>query len=178
MLPLGSLLVPPPARQGLFRPPLVSGRLSKATMRLPGASADATILSAVLFPILAAAVGNIDCTHVVVDHTRFDLEKLGGARSVVHRVDEGPSFINTTYTIDICKPLGKAKDVNPDDQCPNGTRCRSPPLSSISRFLVACLANERQYVRFSTRLAKTATVTCYERCSPLLASCARKVAET
>jgi autophagy-related protein 27 len=100
-------------------------------MRLPDASADAAILSAILFPLLAAAVGNIDCTHVVVDDTPFDLEKLGGARSVVHSVPEGPSFTNTTYTIDICKPLGKAKDVNAEDQCPNGTRCRSPSLCCI-----------------------------------------------
>jgi hypothetical protein len=98
-------------------------------MRFPGGAADTAILSTILFPLLAAAVGNIDCSKVVVDRILFDLSELGGARSVVHRVDEGPSFTNTTYTIDICKPLGKAKNVKGDDQCPHGTRSRSLILS-------------------------------------------------
>ena len=94
-------------------------------MRLPGSAADTAILSTILFPIFSAAVGNIDCTRVVVNKIPFNLKELGGARSVVHSVDLGPSHTNTTYTIDICKPLGKAKDVNKDDQCPHGTRGRS-----------------------------------------------------
>lgn len=95
-------------------------------MRFRGSSADAAILSTIIFPLLAAATGNIDCGHVLVDDTLFNLKELGGARSVIHSVDQGPSFTNTTYTIDICRPLGKAKHVNAEDQCPNGTRRRSP----------------------------------------------------
>jgi len=93
-------------------------------MRLPSGPADAAILSTVLFPLLAAAVGSINCDLVIAgkDRTTFNLHELGGPRSVVHRVDEGPSYTNTTYTIDICKPLGKVKHVKADDQCPNGTR--------------------------------------------------------
>lgn len=94
-------------------------------MRFPGASADAALLSTIIFPLFAAATGNIDCSKVVVDDARFDLRELGGARSVVHSVDQGPSFANTTYTVDICRPLGKAKHIEPKDQCPNGTRRRS-----------------------------------------------------
>lgn len=95
-------------------------------MRLPGSHADTAMLSTLLFPVIVAAVGHIDCTRVVVDNTNFNLEKLGGPRSVINQVNEGASFTNTTYTIDICRPLGKAKDVPTDDQCPNGTRRRSP----------------------------------------------------
>lgn len=91
-------------------------------MRLSGRAADTAILSTILFPIFSVAVGNIDCTRVVVNKIPFNLKELGGARSVVHSVDLGPSHTNTTYTIDICKPLGKAKDVKKDDQCPHGTR--------------------------------------------------------
>jgi hypothetical protein len=72
--------------------------------------------------MFAAAAGNIDCGRVVVDKQSFDLRELGGARSVVHSVDNGVSYTNTTYTIDVCRPLGKAKHVKPEDQCPNGTR--------------------------------------------------------
>ena len=91
-------------------------------MRLPGGAADTAILSALIFPMLAAAAGNIDCSKVVVDKSHFNLETLGGARSIMHGVKEGSSSTNTTYTIDICKPLGKAKHVAPEDQCPHGTR--------------------------------------------------------
>lgn len=93
------------------------------TMRLPGGSADTAILSGLLFPMLAVAAGNLVCNQIVVDKTlTFNLEELGGPRSIVHRVDEGPSFTNTTYTIDICRPLGKAAHVKPENQCPHGTR--------------------------------------------------------
>jgi hypothetical protein len=91
-------------------------------MRLPGGAADTAILSALIFPMLAAAAGNIDCSKVIVKESHFNLETLGGARSIMHGVEEGPSSTNTTYTIDICKPLGKAKHVDPEDQCPHGTR--------------------------------------------------------
>jgi hypothetical protein len=110
--------------------------------------------------MLAAAVGNIDCTKVVVDKTPFNLKELGGPRSVVHRVDEGPSFTNTTYTIDICRPLGKAKHVNTEDQCPNRTRRESPCFVASHPPWSCAPPNENiQSVQLSIKLAKMATAT-------------------
>jgi hypothetical protein len=92
-------------------------------MRLPRSPADAAILSTLFFPLLSAAAGNIDCNHIRVDTTSFDLSKLGGPKSVMHSWNKGEnSYQNTTYTIDICKPLGKANNIPADEQCPNGTR--------------------------------------------------------
>ncbi|RFU31928.1 hypothetical protein B7463_g4427, partial [Scytalidium lignicola] len=88
--------------------------------RTPGA--DKAILSALFFPLLAAAVGNIDCHHVVVEKKSFDLSALGGPRSALQSVDHDVTFTNTTYTIDICRPLVRAPDIPKNEQCPSGTR--------------------------------------------------------
>lgn len=77
------------------------------------------MLSAVLLPLLAAASGGITCEKVVLDKTHsWDLSELGGPKSVMHSEDRGVSFKNTTYTIDICKPLKRTSK----EKCPNGTR--------------------------------------------------------
>lgn len=89
---------------------------------LGGRPADAAILSTIILPILAAASGGLDCTHVRADKIGFDLSKLGGPRSVVNSVANPASSRNTTYTIDICKPLKKVKNIDKDIQCPNGSR--------------------------------------------------------
>jgi len=91
-------------------------------MRLPGRPGDAAILSAFLLPFLANATGNFDCEDVVLDGISFDFIELGGARSVITSGNNGASIHNTTYTINICEPLGKPKGVDPKIQCPNGTR--------------------------------------------------------
>ncbi|KAH8819223.1 autophagy protein-like protein Atg27 [Xylogone sp. PMI_703] len=82
----------------------------------------ATLLSALLFPLLAAAVGNIDCHNVVVEKKAFDLSPLGGPRSALQSVPHEVTFDNTTWTIDICRPLKRAKDEPKDEQCVGGTR--------------------------------------------------------
>ncbi|KAG4440330.1 hypothetical protein IFR05_004182 [Cadophora sp. M221] len=88
-------------------------------MRLPRNPADAAMLAAILFPLLTSAAGGIDCEHIVIDGThRWNLQKLGGPRSVLHSEDRGASLRNTTYTIDICKPL-KRKSTQ---TCPGNTR--------------------------------------------------------
>lgn len=74
-----------------------------------------------LLPSLAFGI-NLDCKHVRVETTDFDLSELGGPRSVLHSVDQGLSFKNTTFTIDICKGLQRKKDVPREHQCPDGTR--------------------------------------------------------
>ncbi|KAL2075888.1 hypothetical protein VTL71DRAFT_831 [Oculimacula yallundae] len=87
-------------------------------MRLPRNSAEAALLSAILFPLLAAATGGFDCDNVVADKKQFKLSKLGGPRSALDFEDRGASFRNITYTIDICKPLQRESK----DTCPGGTR--------------------------------------------------------
>lgn len=88
-------------------------------MRLLRNPADAALLSAILFPLLAAAAGGITCDKIVIDKTHhWNLEKLGGPRSVLHSEDRGVSYRNTTYTIDICKPLRRKSS----QTCPGNTR--------------------------------------------------------
>jgi len=101
-------------------------------MQLPGRPGDAAILSAFLLPFLANATGNFDCGDIVLDHIPFDFSELGGARSVITSVDKGASIHNTTYTVNICKPLGKVKGVDPKIQCPNGTRCKHVLLHDMA----------------------------------------------
>ncbi|KAH7133355.1 autophagy-related protein 27 [Dactylonectria estremocensis] len=91
-------------------------------------------LSALLLPLLVAPVwggSTLTCENIRVDGHSFDLSKLGGPHSVVtSRLQSSPpAHFNTTYTLDICKPLkmsGKPKG----EECPNGTR-----VCAITRFL-------------------------------------------
>ncbi|KAF3481238.1 Atg27p [Arthroderma uncinatum] len=55
-----------------------------------------------LFSTFASA--DLDCTHIKVDGVSWDLSKLGGA----HALSEITGDFNTTYTLDICKPLTKS----------------------------------------------------------------------
>ena len=93
-------------------------------MRLPGAPADTAIFSTILFPLLATAYGGFDCNRVVLDNgnAKYDFHELGGARAVMHGFDNIQSWKNTTYTLDLCRPLGKARNRPKGEQCPNGTR--------------------------------------------------------
>lgn len=74
----------------------------------------------------------LSCEHIRVDKQSFNLEKLGGPHSVVTTLREPPSHSNTTYTVDICKPLEKKEEseVPKGEQCPTGTRgvSHSPSL--------------------------------------------------
>lgn len=69
----------------------------------------------------ASAVA-FNCDHVRVDKTDFNLEKLGGPHSVVTTLRQPPSHSNTSYTVDICKPLKRKGDVPKGEECPSGTR--------------------------------------------------------
>lgn len=83
-------------------------------------------LLAFLLPLLAApayAAETLDCAKIRADGHTFDLSKLGGPHSIVttRLVPNPPEHYNTTYTLDICKPLKKSGDNKPGE-CPNGTR--------------------------------------------------------
>ena len=70
---------------------------------------------------LVSAV-SLDCYHIRINSTKFDLSKLGGPHHILIRDDsKTPSITNTTWTVDICQPLKKIKDIPAADQCPSGT---------------------------------------------------------
>ncbi|KAG4295055.1 hypothetical protein FPRO06_01639 [Fusarium proliferatum] len=72
-------------------------------------------------PVFAAET--LDCGKIRADGHTFDLSKLGGPHSVLTTrfKPSPPEHYNTTYTLDICKPL-KKKGGKKDEECPNGTR--------------------------------------------------------
>ncbi|KFY70641.1 hypothetical protein V499_09024 [Pseudogymnoascus sp. VKM F-103] len=81
-----------------------------------------TLLSLLLVPLSAAALGTIDCSKMLADKHNFDLSVLDGPHSVMHGVEQPPSFLNTTYTINICRPLVPDSDVKKEERCPGPTR--------------------------------------------------------
>ncbi|KAI2462888.1 autophagy-related protein 27 [Annulohypoxylon bovei var. microspora] len=91
-------------------------------MKVPSLQAAdaALILSLLLAPLPTEAM--FRCNQIVADKQPFDLSALGGPHSVVtsHIISESPH--NTTYTVDICRPLKKKGDVKKEEQCPNGAR--------------------------------------------------------
>ncbi|KAI9874019.1 MAG: hypothetical protein M1830_010293 [Pleopsidium flavum] len=68
-----------------------------------------------LLPHLSSAV-SIDCKHVLVDGVSFDISALDGPHSVVWSRQHPPSIVNTTFTVDVCKPLKRTKGVPKDDE--------------------------------------------------------------
>lgn len=79
-------------------------------------------LASLLFPLYAAALGTIDCSKMLADKHNFDLSALDGPHSVMHSVEQPPSWLNTTYTINICRPLVPDSNVKKDERCPGPTR--------------------------------------------------------
>jgi hypothetical protein len=90
---------------------------------------EAALLLAVLLAPLQVSAG-IRCDQIRVDNVNFDLSKLGGPHSVVTSRWHPPTYTNTSYTLDICRPLKRKGDVKTGDECPNGTQgelSRIPP---------------------------------------------------
>lgn len=87
-------------------------------------------LSLLLAPLPSWAL--LNCENIRIDDHSFDLSKLGGPHSVVtSRYDSLPDVHhNTTYTLDICKPLKKSGKGKKTEECPNGTR-----VCAITRLL-------------------------------------------
>ncbi|KFY48071.1 hypothetical protein V495_01640 [Pseudogymnoascus sp. VKM F-4514 (FW-929)] len=79
-------------------------------------------LLSLLFPLSVAALGTIDCSKMLADKHNFDLSALDGPHSVMHSVDQPPSMLNTTYTINICRPLVPDSGVKKEERCPGPTR--------------------------------------------------------
>ncbi|KAI4731650.1 hypothetical protein E4T49_00414 [Aureobasidium sp. EXF-10728] len=74
-----------------------------------------------LLSATTATAVSLDCKNVVVKGQHFDLSELAGPRAV-HLIEENPpSLSNTTFTVDICNPLKRTKNVPKDNECQTGT---------------------------------------------------------
>ncbi|WPH03563.1 Hypothetical protein R9X50_00644400 [Acrodontium crateriforme] len=80
-----------------------------------------TWAAALLLPTAIQAV-TFDCNHVEIDRQKFNLSPLSGPKAVHWQVASPPSITNTTFTLDICKPLKKDSNIANEEQCPSGTR--------------------------------------------------------
>ncbi|KAL8675502.1 MAG: hypothetical protein Q9168_000014 [Polycauliona sp. 1 TL-2023] len=89
--------------------------------KFPSISCPVTIQLLLLLPTLTYG---FDCSHIRADKQSFDISDLGNPISVMKSENHSPSptMTNTTFTIDICKPLKKAKGIPKEEDCPNGTR--------------------------------------------------------
>lgn len=74
-----------------------------------------------LLPSLTSA-NSVTCDQTVIDGKSFDFRALDGPHSVNWSREHPPSIVNTTFTIDICKPLRRTKGVPKDDECRSGTQ--------------------------------------------------------
>ncbi|KAL8702267.1 MAG: hypothetical protein Q9224_000092, partial [Gallowayella concinna] len=76
-----------------------------------------------LLPALASTM-YFDCSNIRDHKQSFDISALGNPISVMTSEDHSPSptMTNTTFTIDICRPLRKAKGIPKEEDCPNGSQ--------------------------------------------------------
>lgn len=85
-------------------------------------SSPISIPSPLLLLLLApSASATFDCKNIVADNVKFNLGELKGAHTVLTTEFTPPSFHNTTFTVDICAPLKRVKDVKKEEKCPLGT---------------------------------------------------------
>ncbi|KAI4180564.1 MAG: hypothetical protein L6R41_007159 [Letrouitia leprolyta] len=85
-------------------------------------------LSLLLLPTLSCTM-NLDCKNIRDNKQSFDVSALGNPISVMTSQNHFPSptMTNTTFTMDICKPLNKAKGIAKEEDCPNGSRGMALP---------------------------------------------------
>jgi hypothetical protein len=117
------------------------------------------LLTTVLLPSLVGAIGNLQCDKILTGGKAWDLSALGGPHSVMTSIEQPPSVLNTTYTINICKNLERDGDVPKGDACPNYTRGMfSKSLASmfdaIDRARIG-LISFVQFVQSSARSSQT-----------------------
>ncbi|KAK4504702.1 hypothetical protein PRZ48_002664 [Zasmidium cellare] len=80
-------------------------------------------LSALLLLPAAISAVTFDCKHIRAGGKDFNFEKLGGPKEVNYQQLTAPSITNTTFTIDVCKPLPRSKEKDKSkEECPTGTR--------------------------------------------------------
>jgi len=96
-------------------------------MRLPPSPPITLSSLFLLLPSFVAAI-SLDCGDIRIDRKSFDLSALDGPHSL-YKVNEHPNNIkNTTFTLDLCRPLKKTKGVPKDEDCPNNSRGKLPQI--------------------------------------------------
>ncbi|KAI9810722.1 MAG: hypothetical protein M1827_006060 [Pycnora praestabilis] len=83
-------------------------------------SSTSILTTTFLLPSLIAA-STITCSSLRVKGESFDLSALSGPHTVTTSEVHPPTVKNTTFTIDICAPLERTKNVPKGDECPLGT---------------------------------------------------------
>ena len=101
-----------------------------------------SLRSTLPYILLPAAISaaSLDCRNIRVGGQSFNLEKLGGPKTVHDVRWESPSIQNTTFTIDICNTLKPTPDAKKGEDCQHGSRvCArewdSKPNSDAAPFL-------------------------------------------
>jgi Autophagy-related protein 27 len=99
------------------------------TSRLPAANTttmrhqvlnSSLFLSLLTLPLFVTA-NKIDCNHIRVDKTSFDLSPLAGPYSVSKVTEEGePAYKLLNITFDLCAPLKRPKGISKSNFCPGG----------------------------------------------------------
>lgn len=85
-------------------------------------STAAYLLSLSSLPYLIQASLGFDCSNIVSQKVKWNLKPLEGPRAVHWDIPGTPASHNYTFTLDICKPLRKFKDLPGADQCAAQTR--------------------------------------------------------
>ena len=90
-------------------------------MQLPSKTSTTLPSVFLLLPSLIAAV-SIDCGDIRIDRKPFNLKPLDGPHSLYRVKEHETNIKNTTFSLDICRPLEKTKGVPKDEDCPNNSR--------------------------------------------------------
>ena len=86
---------------------------------LPRKTTCPALLSFLSLAVLTSAL-SFDCKKIIADGVEFKLEALGGMHSLSWNREHDPGYMNTTWNIDICKPLNLPKG-RVRDKCGQGT---------------------------------------------------------
>lgn len=83
-----------------------------------------------MLPAMVLGAITLDCEHIKVNDKSFDLTPLAGPHQIKYSEEVGQSVRESSYTIDLCRPLGKVKGLPSEEQCPSGTRGNGPICAS------------------------------------------------
>lgn len=110
-------------------------KLSPARSSAAVESATVAVVSLALLVTPVASM--LDCKNIVVDGQKFNFGALEGPHSVVtwqkHEQPRPWEFVNSTYTVDLCRALVKKGGAEDSESCPNGTRGWSSFLTTPSK---------------------------------------------
>ena len=89
----------------------------------------------------------LDCQKIVADGQKFNLQSLDDPYTLYKIEKHPPTISNTTFTLNICRPLKKDKDAAKDEDCPNGSRGEQVSSQSTVDDLLTSLSSLRNQTR-------------------------------